>query len=45
MTHYLGPGHGERFPALMDQHMPDWRTRRDLLNAAALADEKWEQRS
>jgi predicted metal-dependent hydrolase len=41
MTHYLERGHGERFTTLMDRFMPDWRARRDRLNAAPLAAEKW----
>lgn len=41
MTHYLERNHGERFTSLMDSHMPDWRRRRDLLNAAPLAHEPW----
>lgn len=41
MTHYLERGHGERFTTLMDAHMPDWRSRRDLLNGAPLAQENW----
>lgn len=41
MTHYLERGHGERFTTLMDTHMPDWRSRRDLLNGAPLAHEDW----
>lgn len=39
MAHYTERNHGERFAKLMDQVMPDWRTRRDELNAAPLADE------
>lgn len=39
MVHYTERNHGERFTKLMDQVMPDWRTRRDELNAAPLADE------
>lgn len=41
LTHLLERGHGERFVALMDQLMPDWRSRRDELNAAPLAQESW----
>lgn len=41
MMHYFERNHGERFIKLMDDAMPDWRTRRDLLNDAPLADEKW----
>jgi predicted metal-dependent hydrolase len=41
MTHLLDPSHGERFVTLMDKFMPDWRARRDALNAAPLAEERW----
>jgi predicted metal-dependent hydrolase len=41
MTHLLERGHGERFIALMDGFLPDWRSRRDQLNCAPLADEDW----
>lgn len=41
MTHYLERGHGERFTKLMDAQMPDWRSRRDQLNAEPLAEEMW----
>ena len=43
MMHYFARNHGERFTKLMDEAMPDWRTRRDRLNDSPLADEKWEQ--
>lgn len=41
MVHYLERNHGERFTTLMDEHLPDWRSRRDRLNAAPLANERW----
>lgn len=41
LTHLLERGHGDRFVALMDQFMPDWRSRRDELNEAPLAEESW----
>jgi predicted metal-dependent hydrolase len=41
MTHLIERGHGERFTTLMDEFLPDWRRRRDELNAAPLADEQW----
>jgi len=43
MTHLLERGHGERFTALMDGFMPDWRIRRDVLNNAPLSHEEWAQ--
>jgi predicted metal-dependent hydrolase len=42
MTHHLERNHGRRFTTLMDSFMPDWRSRRDQLNAAPLANETWE---
>ncbi|MGY2746228.1 M48 family metallopeptidase [Arthrobacter sp. UYCu723] len=41
MAHYLQRSHDDAFVALMDRFLPDWRSRRDELNAAPLADEKW----
>lgn len=41
LVHLLERGHGERFTAILDEHLPDWRQRRDLLNAAPLAHENW----
>lgn len=32
MAHLIEKGHGKRFIALMDQHIPDWRARRNQLN-------------
>lgn len=42
MTHLLERNHGERFTKLMDGFMSDWRSRRDQLNDAPLADEHWQ---
>lgn len=42
MVHLLERHHTERFRALMDQCMPDWRLRKDELNATPLAHEAWE---
>jgi predicted metal-dependent hydrolase len=41
MTHLLERGHGERFTMLLDKALPDWRSRRDRLNGAPLAEEDW----
>ena len=41
MTHYFERNHGERFTSLMDQHLANWRSRRDQLNAAPLGAEEW----
>lgn len=37
MCHLLVPDHGERFVALLDQHMPGWETIRQRLNEAPLS--------
>lgn len=44
IMHYFERGHGERFTKLMDDAMHDWRSRRDRLNDAPLADEDWTER-
>lgn len=41
MTHLLERNHNERFAELMDGFLPDWRARRDELNAAPLKSETW----
>lgn len=41
LVHLLEPKHGDRFVALLDEHLPDWRQRRDLLNSSPLANESW----
>lgn len=41
MAHYFERHHGERFTALLDSVMPDWRQRREELNATPLAQEEW----
>ncbi|MFJ5151174.1 M48 family metallopeptidase [Streptomyces sp. NPDC088353] len=41
MTHYLERNHGERFIKLMEGVMPNWRSLRDQLNDAPLAEEEW----
>lgn len=40
-VHLLERHHNERFIALMDKFMSDWRERRDLLNSLPLAHEDW----
>ncbi|WP_299257589.1 SprT family zinc-dependent metalloprotease [uncultured Kushneria sp.] len=42
MVHLLERHHNERFRRLMDTFMPDWRLRKDELNKAPLAHEKWD---
>jgi len=43
MTHYLQRNHDDAFTELMDRFLPDWRARRDELNAAPLRSEAWGQ--
>ncbi len=42
MAHYFERHHGEHFTALMDTYLPDWRRRREQLNASPLGHEDWE---
>jgi predicted metal-dependent hydrolase len=41
LTHLLDRHHDDRFIALMDQHLPNWRQRRQELNAAPLGHGNW----
>lgn len=41
LTHLHERTHNDRFTELMDRYLPDWRTRRDELNGAPLAEEDW----
>ncbi|MCC9175455.1 M48 family metallopeptidase [Arthrobacter sp. zg-Y179] len=41
LVHLRERGHGEKFVALMDKVLPDWRARRDELNDAPLGYEEW----
>ncbi len=41
VVHLLARKHDERFQALMDRHLPNWRQRRVTLNRAPLANERW----
>lgn len=41
MVHLVGRHHNERFAALMEGFMPQWRLYRDKLNASALGYERW----
>jgi predicted metal-dependent hydrolase len=42
LVHLIERHHNDKFAALMDHHLPDWRLRRDLLNQSPLAHEAWE---
>lgn len=41
MAHLLERLHNDRFRAIMDEFVPDWRARRDELNESFLPDEEW----
>jgi predicted metal-dependent hydrolase len=41
LAHLLERHHNERFIALMDAHMPQWRQYRDVLNSLPLAHQEW----
>ena len=41
LLHLLEPTHSARFVALMDQHLPDWAHRRQVLNAMPVGHEDW----
>jgi predicted metal-dependent hydrolase len=41
LVHLMERRHNERFTALMDHHLPDWKARRVLLNAQPLAHDEW----
>lgn len=41
LTHLHERKHNDRFIDLMDQYLPDWRSRRDELNQSLLSHEKW----
>ena len=41
LVHFIERHHNERFVSLMDKHLPDWRLRRDELNASPLAHGSW----
>jgi predicted metal-dependent hydrolase len=42
MMHLLEPTHNQRFIALMDQFMPQWRHYREELNRLPVRQEKWD---
>ena len=41
LVHLLEPTHNPRFVALMDQHMPKWRSHQDSLNRLPVRHESW----
>lgn len=44
LLHFKERQHNDRFKALLDTQMPDWRSRRDLLNRMPLGQENWKRR-
>ena len=42
LAHLIVRHHDDRFTTLMDEHLPDWKARRALLNAQPLAHDTWE---
>ena len=43
LAHFFERNHSDRFVALLDQKLPQWRLIRDELNAAPLAHEDWNE--
>ena len=41
LAHLIERHHNERFTSLMDQHLPDWKARRAMLNAQPLSHDTW----
>ena len=41
LAHLLEPSHNAHFVELMDEFLPDWRSRSDHLNSSPLAHESW----
>ena len=41
LAHLIERHHDDRFVALMDRHLPNWRQHRQELNAAPLAHDSW----
>ncbi|MEZ8803830.1 M48 family metallopeptidase [Vibrio splendidus] len=41
LVHLIERHHNDRFRAIMDKNMPDWRERRNLFNSLPLAYEDW----
>ena len=44
LLHFKERQHNDRFKALLDTYMPDWRSRRDLLNQMPLGQENWKHK-
>ena len=41
LLHLLERHHNERFAALLDTHVPQWREYREMLNSLPLAHQEW----
>lgn len=41
LLHLLERNHTERFTTLMDLHLPNWRSRKEMLNSSPLGQESW----
>jgi predicted metal-dependent hydrolase len=41
LMHLLEPTHNARFQALMDHHLPQWRSHRETLNRLPVRHESW----
>jgi predicted metal-dependent hydrolase len=41
LLHLLEPTHNRRFTDLLTKHLPDWQSRRDLLNRLPVRHEEW----
>ena len=41
LIHLLEPSHDDTFVKLMDKHLPNWQSLRDILNSTPLAHEDW----
>jgi len=43
LAHFLAPKHDANFTAILDGHLPHWRSIRQELNQAPLRDEQWDR--
>lgn len=41
LMHLVKCHHNDRFTALLDQHLPNWRSLQQLLNQSVLGYERW----
>ena len=42
LAHLLEPSHNRRFQAIMDEFLPDWRERKQVLNAGQSGQPDWQ---